>query len=56
MDANEGIKLMLLTWSGDVKCHSSKLSTARHSWKDAVFGDLIQEWLDTFQKADEEIN
>jgi hypothetical protein len=49
--ANGGIQLMLDAWSGDVKSNRTKLSTAEHSWDDAVFGDLIQEWLETFRKA-----
>jgi hypothetical protein len=49
--ANRGIQLMLDAWSGDVKSNRTKLSTAENSWDDAVFGDLIQEWLDTFRKA-----
>jgi hypothetical protein len=53
MTANEGIELMLGAWSGDVTSTMDKHSTAMYSWKDAVFGDLIREWLDTFQKADE---
>jgi hypothetical protein len=49
--ANEGIQLMLDAWSGDEKSNRSKLSTAENDWQDAVFGDLIQEWLETFRKA-----
>jgi hypothetical protein len=48
---NQGIQLMLDAWSGDVKSNRSKLTTADESWDDAVFGDLIQEWLDTFRQA-----
>ena len=49
--ANRGIHLMLAAWSGGVTYNRTKLSTAENSWKDAVFGDLIQEWLETFRKA-----
>jgi len=38
---------MLDAWSGDAKLNSAKLSAAEHSWTDAVFGDLIREWLNT---------
>src|SRR6266852_2798163 len=54
MAANDGIELMLQAWSGDVMCNRAKCSTAEYSWKDAVFGDLIKEWLKIFQKANEE--
>ena len=54
MTANRGIQLMLDAWSGDVKSNRSKLSAAEKSWKDVVFGDLIREWLNTFQRAHEE--
>jgi len=52
--ANEGIQLMLVAWSGDVIYNRSKLTTAESSWKDAVFGDLIREWLGTFRRASRE--
>jgi hypothetical protein len=52
--ANRGIQLMLDAWSGDVKSNRSKLPTAERTWKDAVFGDLIREWLDIFRRAREE--
>src|SRR5712672_2252305 len=42
---NEGIQLMLDAWSGDAKSNRSKLPTAQHDLKDAVFGGLIKEWL-----------
>jgi len=53
-DANKGIQLMLNAWSGDIIGNKNKLSTAYCGWKDAVFGDLIREWLNTFRKAKEE--
>ena len=49
--ANRGIQFMLDAWSGDAKSNRSKLPTVEDSWTDAVFGDLIQEWLDIFRKA-----
>jgi hypothetical protein len=49
--ANRGIEFMLDAWSGDVISNRSKLPTAEESWDDAVFGDLIREWLDTFRQA-----
>ena len=49
--ANEGIQLMLDAWSGNVVCNRSKHTIVEDSWTDAVFGDPIQEWLDTFRKA-----
>jgi hypothetical protein len=49
--ANRGIQLMLVAWSGGPMSNRTKLSTAENSWDDAVFGDLIREWLDTFRKA-----
>jgi hypothetical protein len=52
--ANEGIQLMLDAWSGDVKSNRSKLSTAENDWQDAVFGDLIREWLNTFREVRKE--
>jgi hypothetical protein len=52
--ANPGIESTLTAWSGDVPHNRSKLSTAEHIWSDAVFGDLIREWLDTFQQARQE--
>ncbi|KAF8491086.1 hypothetical protein F5888DRAFT_1620330 [Russula emetica] len=54
--ANEGIQLMLDAWSGDVNCNRTKYSTVEISWKDAVFGDLIQEWFNTFRLASRENN
>jgi hypothetical protein len=42
---------MLDAWSGDVISNRTKLSTADDCWKDAVFGDLIREWLDIFRQA-----
>ena len=52
--ANRGIQLMLDAWSGDAKSNRSKLPTAQASWKDAVFGDLIREWLGIFLRTHEE--
>jgi hypothetical protein len=49
-DANEGIKLMLDTWSGNANSNIAKHVHAL-SWKDAVFGDLIREWLGIFVLA-----
>jgi hypothetical protein len=52
--AYPGIESMLIAWSGDVTHNRSKLSTAEDIWSDAVFGDLIWKWLDTFQQAHQE--
>src|SRR6266849_9391227 len=54
MTANKGIELMLDAWSGDMAKNMDKYSIAEYNWKDAVFGDLIQEWLKTFQKTNKE--
>ena len=51
---NKGIHLMLVAWSGDVKSNLTKLGIAVWSWKDAVFGGLIEEWLRIFQRASDE--
>jgi len=51
--ANGGIQLMLDAWSGDVIYNRTKYSTVE-SWEDAVFGDLIQEWFNTFRQASRE--
>ena len=48
--ANDGIELMLDAWSGNAMSNTSKLSVAEWSWKDAVFGGLIKEWLRIFQR------
>ena len=48
--ANPGIQRMLVAWLGDVTYNLSKLPAA-DSWTDAVFGDLIREWLNTFRQA-----
>jgi hypothetical protein len=48
---NRGIELMLVAWSGGLLSNRTKLSAAEDNWDDAVFGDLIQEWLETFRKA-----
>ena len=52
--ANGGIRDMLDAWSGDVKSNKSKFAAARDDRKDAVFGDLIQEWLGIFDRASKE--
>jgi hypothetical protein len=46
---NPGIDLMLDAWSGDAMDNRSKLSAAE-GWKDAVFGSLIEEWLNTLRR------
>jgi hypothetical protein len=48
---NRGIQLMLVAWSGGLTSNRTKLSVAENDWNDAVFGDLIRDWLDTFRKA-----
>ncbi len=45
---NPGINRMLRSWSGDMM---GRLAAVMNSWDDAVFGDLIKEWLDTFIRA-----
>lgn len=52
--SNRGIQSMLNAWSGDVMSNMNKFLAAERNWRDAVFGDLIREWLDTFRKADKE--
>ena len=52
--ANRGIERMLSAWSGDVERSINKYPTAEQSWKDIVFGDLIEEWLGIFKKAKKE--
>jgi hypothetical protein len=49
--ANRGIQLMLDAWSGDVSYNLSKHAIAERSWKDMVFGGLIKEWLNIFNRA-----
>ena len=49
--ANKGIQIMLDAWSGDLASNRSKLPAAQYEWKDAVFGDLIQEWLAIFGRV-----
>jgi hypothetical protein len=50
--ANRGINFMLDAWSSsNPKSNLTKITGAEDFWKDAVFGDLIQQWLDTFRKA-----
>lgn len=51
MAANRGIQSILDAWSGDLTTHLGKLPIAKRSWDDAVFGNLIREWLDIFDKA-----
>jgi hypothetical protein len=52
--ANEGIQFMLAAWSGNVIWNRTKVTTAENNWEDAVFGDLIREWLDIFRRARKE--
>lgn len=49
--ANSGIQDILDAWSGDLISNRAKFPTAQYDWNDAVFGDLIREWLDIFQRA-----
>ena len=53
-DNNPGISRMLAAWSGDVTNNLTKPTCAETIWKDAVFGDLIQEWQDTLRVAQRE--
>ena len=55
-DNNPGISSMLIAWSGDVTYNLTKLIATEETWKDAVFGDLIQGWLDTFRGVCRENN
>ena len=48
---NRGINLMLKAWSGDVGYNRAKWQSLEDSWRDAVFGDLIEGWSATFRKA-----
>jgi hypothetical protein len=55
MAANRGIKLMLDTWKDtNAMSNVAKSYFAESCWKDAVFGGLIQEWLEIFRTANEE--
>ena len=53
-DANGGIEALLKAWSGGIDRNRTKRAIADDDWKDAVFGGLIREWLNTFRKAKEE--
>ena len=48
---NRGINLMLDAWSSNVKSKMDKLSVAKRSWKDAVFGGLVGKWLNIFGRV-----
>ena len=54
--ANQGIQQMLKAWSGNALYNTVKRPIAEIHWtrNDAVFGDLIQEWLNTFRRAHQE--
>jgi hypothetical protein len=54
--ANRGIEDILWAWSGDLAYNVTKLLAAEMAWArdDAVFGGLIQEWLDIFKRANKE--
>ena len=49
--ANQGIQLMLEAWSGGVKTNITKETVVENNWNDAVFGDLIEEWLNLFRQV-----
>ncbi len=53
---NPGIDLMLDAWSGDVPvmANMAKLPITESLWKDAVFGSLIEEWLNTLGRMHKE--
>lgn len=53
-DANRGIQLMLEAWPGDANSNIAKLGHA-FGWNDAVFGDIIRQWLGIFIRARQEI-
>jgi hypothetical protein len=50
-DVNPGIKLMLKAWSGDANSNIAKLGHTEYNWTDAVFGDLIKNWLGIFRNV-----
>lgn len=45
---NKGIEYILEVWSRDLL---SKFTVVDFDWTDAVFGDLVRDWLETFRKA-----
>ena len=51
--ANKGIQCMLDAWSGGAITNKGKLAAIQDDWTDAVFGNLIREWLVICRKADE---
>ena len=51
VEANKGINFMIKAWSGDATLNTSKLAAAQVYWKDAVFGELIKDWLKISQRA-----
>ena len=50
MGHNPAIRLMMRAWSGDLVANMSK-GTASALWSDAVFGELIEDWLNIFSRA-----
>ena len=52
-DANKGLKRMTQVFSGGLESYKNKFTTAKLYWKDAVFGDLIKEWLNVVEKTHE---
>jgi hypothetical protein len=53
-DKNPGIDPMLDAWSGNVMANRTRFWTVEDAWKDAVFGSVIKEWLNTLRRMREE--
>jgi hypothetical protein len=52
---NQGLEPMLKAWSSDyVTDHIYKGRIAQFEWRDAVFGDFIEEWFAISRKAEKE--
>ena len=49
--ANPGMDNMRIAWSGGLSLNKNKYYNAEYSWRDAVFGDLIKEWLGIFRRT-----
>ena len=50
-DNNSAIELLMSAWSGDLMANVSKGTLAK-SWSDAVFGELIEDWLNIFSGSE----
>ena len=52
---NQGISIILATFSGNLEIQRRKESDAKEYWDDVVFGGLIIEWMNTFREARKEV-